>query len=159
MTVRPASVGDAADLSRLHTASFEDGWTRDDFTTWLARPEAMAVLAIRDGAAIAFGLALVAGEDAELLTIATDPVARQGGFGRQIFRALDREAAWRGLSRWVLEAARNNLPALGLYKSEGFVEIGVRKAYYKTARGHVDALVMARPVGPVGHPNGGQDAA
>lgn len=155
MTIRPVIASDAADLSRLHTASFEDGWTRDDFTTWLARPEAMAVLAIREGEAIAFGLALVAGDDAELLTIATDPAARQGGFGRRIFRALNQEAAGRGLARWVLEAARNNLPALGLYKSEGFVEIGVRKAYYKTREGRVDALVMARPVGP----NGGQDAA
>lgn len=155
LMIRRATVADAADLSRIHTASFEDGWTRDDFTTWLARPEAMAVLAIREGKAIAFGLALVAGEDAELLTIATDPEARRGGVGRQIFHALNLEAAARGLARWILEAARNNLPALGLYKSEGFVEIGVRKAYYKTGQGRVDALVMSRPVGP----EGGQDAA
>lgn len=155
MTVRPATVDDAADLSRLHTASFEDGWTHDDFATWLARPEAMAVLVLREREAVAFGLALVAGDDAELLTIATEPTARRGGLGRQIFRALDAEALNRGLERWVLEAARNNLPAIGLYKSEGFVEIGVRKAYYNTRQGRVDALVMSRRVGP----SGGQDAA
>lgn len=155
MTVRPATVADAAELSRLHTASFEDGWTRDDFATWLARPEAMAVLAVRERDAVAFGLALTAGADAELLTIATDPAARQSGLGRQIFRALDADAVNRGLERWVLEAARNNLPAIGLYKSEGFVEIGVRKAYYNTRQGRVDALVMSRRVGP----GGGQDAA
>ncbi|MEQ1781123.1 MAG: GNAT family N-acetyltransferase [Hyphomonadaceae bacterium] len=156
MTIRPATVADAAELSRLHTASFEDGWTHDDFATWLARPEAMAVLAIREREAVAFGLALMAGADAELLTIATDPVARQGGLGRQIFRALDAEALNRELERWVLEVARNNLPALGLYKSEGFVEIGVRKGYYKTRQGVVDALVMSRPVGPA---HSGQGAA
>ena len=158
--VRPATVADAPDLSRLHTASFDDGWTRDDFATWLARPEAMAAVALIEGAtgerdAVAFGLALVAGADAELLTIATDPAARRSGLGRQIFGALDAEALNRGLERWVLEAARNNLPAIGLYKSEGFVEIGVRKAYYKTRQGRVDALVMSRRVGP----GGGQDAA
>ena len=147
MTIRPATVTDAADLSRLHTASFEDGWTRDDFATWLARREAMAVVALREREAVAFGLALMAGSDAELLTIATDPAARQSGWGRQIFRALDAHALTRGLERWVLEAARNNVPALGLYKSEGFMEIGVRKAYYDTRQGRVDALVMSRPVG------------
>ena len=156
MTIRPATVADAAELSRLHTASFEDGWTRDDFATWLARPEAMAVLVLREREAVAFGLALMAGADAELLTIATDPAARWGGLGRQIFRALDAEALNRGLERWILEAARNNHPALGLYKSEGFVEIGVRKGYYKTRQGVVDALVMSRPVGPA---HSGQGAA
>lgn len=155
MTIRPATVADAAELSRLHTASFEDGWTRDDFATWLARPEAMAVLAFREREAVAFGLALTAGADADLLTIATDPAARQQGLGRQVFHALDADALNRGLERWVLEAARNNLPAIGLYKSEGFVEIGVRKAYYNTSHGRVDALVMSRRVGP----GGGQDAA
>lgn len=154
MTLRSATVADAAELSRLHTASFDEGWTRDDFATWLARPEAMAALAFREREAVAFGLALVAGDDAELLTIATDPAARKCGLGRQIFRALDAEALNRGLERWVLEVARNNLPAIGLYKSEGFVEIGVRKAYYKSGAGRVDALVMSRGVGP----GGGQDA-
>ncbi len=116
----------------------------------------MAVLVLREREAVAFGLALMAGADAELLTIATDPAARRGGLGRQIFRALDAEALERGLERWVLEAARNNLPALSLYKSEGFVEIGVRKGYYKTRQGVVDALVMSRPVGSA---HSGQGAA
>ncbi len=155
MTLRLATVADAAELSRLHAASFDDGWTRDDFSIWLARPEAMAVLALREREAVAFGLALAAGDDAELLTIATHPAARMLGLGRQIFRALDVFALDRGLERWVLEAARNNHAAVGLYKSEGFVEIGLRKGYYKTGQGRVDALVMSRRVGP----GGGQDAA
>lgn len=151
MSLRPAVLSDAADLSRLHSASFDDGWTHDDFATWLARAEAMAVIG-GEREAVAFGLALAAGADAELLTIATDPAGRCAGWGRQIFHALDAQALNRGLDRWVLEVARNNLPAIGLYKSVGFVEIGVRKAYYRTRDGRVDAFVMSRKVGPVsGH--------
>ena len=154
MSLRAAIITDAADLSRLHTASFDDGWTKDDFVTWLGRGEAMAVVGgERD--AVAFGLALAAGADAELLTIATDPVHRKAGWSRRVFQALDSQAVNRGLARWVLEVARNNLPAIGLYKSVGFVEIGVRKAYYRTRDGRVDALVMSREVGPAG----GQNAA
>ena len=155
MTLRLATVADAADLSRLHTSSFEDGWSEADFATWLARAEGFAVLATRaissrEWEAVAFGLALAAGDDAELLTIATGPSHRQAGLGRQIFLALDKEAASRGLKRWVLEVARNNLPALGLYKSSGFMEIAVRNAYYPTREGRVDALVLSRPVGLAG---------
>jgi ribosomal-protein-alanine N-acetyltransferase len=155
MIVRAATLADAAELSRLHGAAFEDGWSQGDFATWLARAEAMAVIVASGREPTAFGLALAAGADAELLTIATSHDHRRGGLGRQIFHALDAEAVNRGLERWVLEVARNNLPAIGLYKSSGFVEIGVRKAYYRTADGLVDALVMSRKVGA----EGGQDSA
>jgi ribosomal-protein-alanine N-acetyltransferase len=155
MTVRLASIGDAAQLSVLHGASFRDGWSDADFRTWLSRPEAFATLAIRanvnrEWEAVAFGLALAAGDDAELLTIATLPDARRQGVGREILAALDREAQKRGLARWVLEVARSNVAAGALYKSAGFVEIGVRKAYYLQGEGREDALVLSRPVGLVG---------
>ncbi len=155
MNIRLATPDDAADLSRLHHASFDDGWSRDDFATWLSRREGMAILGESQREAIAFGLALEAGADAELLTIATDPAGRRAGWGRRIFGALDAQAQSRGLERWVLEVARNNLPAIRLYKSVGFMEIGVRKAYYRTRDGLVDALVMSRRVGPAGGQDGG----
>jgi ribosomal-protein-alanine N-acetyltransferase len=155
MTIRPGTLADAADLSRIHTASFDDGWTADDFATWLARAEGIAMVAIREREPVAFGLALAAGADAELLTIATDPALRRSGWGGHIFRALDGEARARGLERWILEVSRNNIAGQRLYRSNGFVEIGVRKAYYKTGEGRVDALVMSRKVGP----QGGQDGA
>ena len=152
MTLRRAIPADAAELSRIHTASFDDGWTTADFTTWLARPEGIAMIAASEREPVAFGLALEAGADAELLTIATAPGQRRNGWGRQIFRALDAEARARGLERWILEVARNNVAAQGLYRSHGFMEIGVRKAYYKTRDSRVDAIVMSRRVG-------GQDGA
>jgi ribosomal-protein-alanine acetyltransferase len=153
--IRRATPADAANLSRLHVASFDHGWTPQDFATWLARPEGFAMVAISERETVAFGLALEAGADAELLTIATDPQLRHGGWGRQIFRGLDEEAHARGLERWILEVARNNVAAQGLYRSHGFVEIGVRKAYYQTSDGRVDAIVMSRKVGP----EGGQPSA
>ena len=147
MIVRPATPEDAEALSRIHTHSFEDGWTPSDIITWINRPEGIALLAEEAREQVAFALALQAGDEAELLTIATDPARRGQGLGHAIVRALDTEAARRGLDRWILEVARNNLPAIALYKSEGFVEIAVRKAYYNTREGRVDALVMTRPVG------------
>ena len=46
-TLRLATVTDAADLSRLHASSFDDGWSEADFAVWLARAEGFAVLATR----------------------------------------------------------------------------------------------------------------
>lgn len=150
MSVRPARPGDAPALARLHAGAFADGWSAEDFETWLGRAEAFAVLAESGGREAAFGLALAAGVDGELLTIAADPAVRRAGWARRVFAGLDAEAARRGLERWVLEVARDNNPAISLYKSEGFVEIAVRKAYYRTPEGRVDALVMTRRVGSAG---------
>lgn len=147
MSIRIASQVDAPDLARLHTGAFAEGWTEADFQVWLARPESFAMVATRERDAVAFGLALTAGDDGELLTIAVHLDHRREGLGRGILEALDTEAKRRGLQRWVLEVARNNAPALGLYKSAGFVEIGVRKAYYLQPEAWVDALVLSRPVG------------
>lgn len=155
MTIRLAGLEDAADLARLHAASFEEGWSEGDFRTWLARAESFAAVAIRERDAVAFGLALAAGDDAELLTIAVMSEHRRTGFGRNILDALDEEASCRGLKRWVLEVARNNLAACRLYKSAGFVEIGVRTAYYRMREGRADALVLSRPVGGVSGHRGG----
>jgi ribosomal-protein-alanine N-acetyltransferase len=146
MTVRVATESDAAALSALHCASFDEGWSEADFRTWLTRQEGFAVLAMRGRKAVAFGLALAAGDDAELLAIATRPDCRRSGFGREIFRALNAEAEKRGLGRWVLEVARNNDAACQLYESEGFVEIAIRKAYYLQGEGRADARVLSRPV-------------
>jgi [ribosomal protein S18]-alanine N-acetyltransferase len=152
VTVRLAGAADAPELSQVHCASFAEGWSSSDFVTWLSRPDSFAALSLRERDAVAFGLVLAAGDEAELLTIATRPDARRRGLGREILQALDEEARRRGLRRWVLEVARNNVAALGLYKSCGFVEIGVRKAYYPQGEERVDALVLAGPVGlPGGH--------
>ena len=43
-----------------------------------------------------------------------------------------------------LEVTRNNLAAYQLYKGAGFVEYGIRKAYYQTADGTDDAVLMRK---------------
>jgi ribosomal-protein-alanine N-acetyltransferase len=150
MELRLATLADAAAMSALHVEAFDDGWSEADFATWLSRSQGFAIAACREREAVAFGLALEAGDDAELLTIAVAEAERRQGRGRQIFEGLDAEASKRSLKRWVLEVRHTNLAAVSLYKSLGFVEISVRRAYYRTAGGQADALVLARGVGVAG---------
>ena len=68
---------------------------------------------------------------------------RSRGLGRELLRALVRLAGDRGAQRVFLEVRPSNTPALALYHSEGFNEIGRRPRYYPAAQGREDALVMA----------------
>ncbi len=144
---RLAAPDDAALLEQIHAQAFDRPWARSDFDTWLTRNEAITVLAEAEAQAVAFGLVLRAGEDMELLTIATIPAHRRHGAARLVLENLDVEAAKTGAKRWVLEVARNNTSALKLYNGLGFVEIGVRKGYYPQEDDRVDALVLVAPVG------------
>ena len=52
-------------------------------------------------------------------------------------------ARWHRAERIFLEVRPSNPPAIALYQSEGFNEVGRRPRYYPAASGREDALVMA----------------
>jgi ribosomal-protein-alanine N-acetyltransferase len=147
-TLRSAIASDADAMAAIHATVAHPGWSARDFSTWLSRSEAIAVLASGDKGLVAFALALIGGDDADILMIATASQMQRRGAGAAVLGELVVEAAHRGVRRLVLEVARNNHPALALYAREGFVEIGVRSGYYRQAGGLVDAIVLARMILP-----------
>ncbi|MGB0411278.1 MAG: GNAT family N-acetyltransferase [Pikeienuella sp.] len=81
-------------------------------------------------------------DEAEVLTIAIDPMAQGRGYGRML---LVGGLAIVGAREAFLEVAADNRAAIALYRSTGFEEIGRRKGYYERANGaSVDALTMRR---------------
>lgn len=134
-------------MARLHARAFDKAWSRADFDSWIRRDMALCALAEHGGRIAALGVFMEAGADAELITLASHPGRRRRGAARAVLSFLEAEAANRGLERWVLEVACNNVPALELYRSLNFVEIGVRKGYYASGTDHFDGFVLTRPVG------------
>lgn len=83
---------------------------------------------------------LIAGE-AELLTLAVSPCARRLGEGRALMAAFLTHIGPE--DRAFLEVAAGNLPARALYTGTGWVESGLRRAYYRYAGGQAeDAVIM-----------------
>lgn len=85
------------------------------------------------------GLATV-GEEAEVHTIGVRPAAQGGGIGRKLLRQLLSVA---GDRRVLLEVRTDNAAAIGLYESEGFTVLGIRRHYYQPSG--ADAYTMERP--------------
>ena len=56
---------------------------------------------------------------------------RGRGVGKGITRALMQYAANLGVQYLTLEVRKSNLIAQSMYKSLGFIELGVRKRYYE----------------------------
>ncbi|MBH1863162.1 ribosomal protein S18-alanine N-acetyltransferase [Stenotrophomonas maltophilia] len=117
-------------------------WTRGIFIDCL-RAGYPGLAMERDGLLVGYGVLSIAADEAHVLNICIDPLAQSRGLGRQLLRALVQLAAARGAQRVFLEVRPSNTPALALYHSEGFNEIGRRPRYYPAAQGREDAVVMA----------------
>ncbi|MEG9859843.1 ribosomal protein S18-alanine N-acetyltransferase [Stenotrophomonas sepilia] len=117
-------------------------WTRGIFMDCL-RAGYPGLAMERDGLLVGYGVLSIAADEAHVLNICIDPLAQSRGLGRQLLRALVQLAADRGAQRVFLEVRPSNTPALALYHSEGFNEIGRRPRYYPAAQGREDAVVMA----------------
>ena len=85
-----------------------------------------------------FVLARVAGNEAEILTLAVAPAARGRGLGRALLQAVITKAAAMGANNMFLEVGVDNPAAMSLYAGLGFSTVGTRKAYYNGR----DALVL-----------------
>ena len=84
--------------------------------------------------------------DADLLTVATLPVARRRGIATVMIDHLLRRAQQAGCTAVVLEVRSSNAGAQALYRRHGFVPVGMRRRYYFAPI--EDALVMRLDIGP-----------
>ncbi|WP_164137419.1 ribosomal protein S18-alanine N-acetyltransferase [Stenotrophomonas maltophilia] len=142
VSLRALRESDLNAVMAIEVRGYPFPWTRGIFVDCL-RAGYPGLAMERDGQLIGYGVLSIAAEEAHVLNICIDPLAQSRGLGRQLLRALVQLAGNRGAHRVFLEVRPSNTPALALYHSEGFNEIGRRPRYYPAAQGREDAVVMA----------------
>lgn len=146
----PLTPGDAAECARLEALLFpgDDPWSAAAFRSELQAGHPYVAARAGDRLVGYAGIALLPapafGRDpaeAEVHTIGVDPMVQGHGVGRRLLRALlDRADAIAAVT--YLEVRTDNVPALALYRSEGFEVVGTRRRYYASG---ADAHTMCRP--------------
>lgn len=86
------------------------------------------------------------GGEMEVLNLAVRPEYRRRGLGRRLLSIMLQATAKMGIVRAVLEVRVSNIPAIELYRSLGFIQVGRRPDYYQDT--NEDALIMAREITP-----------
>lgn len=137
--LRPEDVEAAAVLSRR---CFPEGgaWSAAEFEEELARNFAEVWVVEEAGVLAGYAVAWFVADDAEILTIGTDPERRRRGVGRRLVERLKVSARERGARSLMLEVRASNTAGQALYRSQGFAPIDVRRRYYADGE---DACVMA----------------
>lgn len=140
---------DLPEVHRLEERAFpQDPWSLASLWAELAaRPRRDYVVLEDDDRGTLLGYAGldVAGDSADIMTIAVDPSRRGEGHGTTLLQTLVERARGTGAEQVVLEVRADNPEAIGLYRRHGFTELRRRRGYYQP--GAVDALVMRREVG------------
>jgi ribosomal-protein-alanine N-acetyltransferase len=89
---------------------------------------------------VGFGVIGLAGDDAEIESLAVSTMWRRRGIARRLCEDLFGWARARGAGRASLEVRVSNSAARALYGSLGFREVATRRGYYRDPE--EDALVM-----------------
>lgn len=156
--------GDRLRRAHIDVGRGSNGWSAGPNTVTVTSPIDLASTGIGDHQRLAAGLAAdhnhyVAAREAELLvgyggisrlgrtppfeyeihTIGVDPAYQGRGIGRRMLDALLQIAAD---SVVHLEVRTDNEPAIALYRSVGFTEVGLRRRYYRISG--ADAYTMRR---------------
>jgi ribosomal-protein-alanine N-acetyltransferase len=141
----PAGLRDAGALATLHAASFQRGWSDGEFETLLRDRHVVTHRATHGEHLSGFIMSRLVEGEAEILSVAVAK-ARQGrGLARRLLSLHLGTLAGLGAEVVFLEVDEQNLPAIRLYRSAGFSEVGRRAGYYRDASGRPStALVLRR---------------
>jgi ribosomal-protein-alanine N-acetyltransferase len=136
---------DAARCAELESLLFEgdDPWPERAFLAELRAKHIHYVAARADGKLVGYAgiarLGRVRPYEYEIHTIGVDPEYQGRGIGRRLVSQLVELASG---SVIFLEVRTDNAPAIGLYESFGFVNVGLRRRYYRASG--ADAYTMRR---------------
>ena len=142
--IEPLSRADAARCAELEVQLFEgdDPWPASAFVSELSGRHNHYVAARAANQLVGYAgiarLGLLRPYEYEIHTIGVDPAFQGRGIGRLLLDALLHYAD----GAVYLEVRTDNTPAIALYRSAGFVEIGLRKRYYRVSG--ADAYTMRR---------------
>jgi [ribosomal protein S18]-alanine N-acetyltransferase len=140
--------GAAADLPAImpvmasaFASQYGEAWTESQCLGVVSMPGSHLVIARRDSA-VGFALSRVIIDECELMLLAVRAESQGKGVGRDLLDAMIADARAAKVTSIFLEVRSGN-PAIALYSSAGFVEVGRRRGYYRGTLGETfDALTF-----------------
>ena len=118
---------------------FGEAWSESQCLGVVSMPGSYLAIA-HDAGPVGFALSRIVLDECELMLIAVTPAAQHRGIGRQLLDTMVTTARQSNVTSIFLEV-RNGNPAISLYSSIGFTEVGRRRGYYRGPNGQTfDAI-------------------
>jgi ribosomal-protein-alanine N-acetyltransferase len=144
MILRDMSEADLDAVLRIEREVHEHPWTLGNFSDALRSKYVCKVYESDAHEMLGYAVLMLAVDDAEVLDVAVAAQYQRKGFGRALLEEILGLTSRADMRRMVLEVRVSNAPAIALYRSAGFEQIGLRRDYYPAKNGREDALLMGK---------------
>ena len=134
-----AHVSQVAELERI---CFADPWSEKSVASELDNKWALWLVALEDDAVVGYIGSQTAVDETDVMNVAVHPDHRRQGIAEALIEKLVQELKARGSHALMLEVRSSNAPAIALYEKLGFLQVGLRKNYYRNPK--EDALILRK---------------
>ncbi len=133
-------ISHVSQIAELEKQCFSDPWSEQSIASELENPLALWLVACEGNQVVGYvGSQSVLGA-ADMMNLAVAPEYRRQGIARALVGALIAALKAKQVERLSLEVRVSNVPAISLYESLGFRQVGKRPRYYEKPR--EDALIL-----------------
>ena len=142
MIIRKMQLDDVKAIAELEKVCFSDPWSENSIASELNNRLSYWLVAEIDGNVAGYVGSQSVLDGADMMNLAIAPEYRRQGIGQALVTALIDYLQQNGIIALLLEVRASNDPAIALYRSLGFEQIGRRPNYYHHPR--EDALIMRK---------------
>ena len=134
-----AHVSQVAQLEKL---CFSAPWSENSISSELTNPLSCWLVALDGDRVAGYVGSQTVLDESDMMNIAVDPQYRRQGIAQALVEELVKCLARKGSRCLTLEVRASNVGAIALYGKLGFVQVGLRKNYYRNPR--EDAMILRK---------------
>ena len=131
-----------AQVAALEKICFSDPWSENSVASELKNPLSCWLVAEEDGKVTGYVGSQTVMDESDMMNVAVHPDYRRKGVAEKLVMELVEALKKRDSRCLTLEVRASNEPARALYEKLGFVQVGLRKNYYRNPR--EDALILRK---------------
>lgn len=142
MNIVPMNEHHVPQIALLERECFADPWSQQSIASELHNPLSLWLVAQEEQTLLGYVGSQTCQDETDMMNIAVSPASRRQGVARALIEALVSALRQRGSKQLTLEVRASNGPARQLYESLGFLQVGLRKNYYRNPK--ENALILRK---------------
>ena len=142
MNITRMNESHVAKVAALEKLCFSDPWSETSVASELDNPLSLWLIAEEEGTVLGYVGSQTVLDETDMMNIAVRPECRRRGIAAALIGELVNQLREHGSHVLRLEVRESNVPAIALYESMGFTQLGLRKNYYRNPK--ENALILGR---------------
>lgn len=142
IVVRRMNTADIGRVADIEKQCFSLPWSEQSFEDSLSKSYSVFFVAECDGEIAGYVGVYHIGDECDITNVAVSSEYRRNGIGKRLLEAVETYASGHNVQTVTLEVRESNTPAINLYETMQYKNIGIRKNFYEKPT--ENAIIMVR---------------